>query len=194
MTDPKVIVVVKNGLLKAALRQLVNNYVVDDSILFTDNITDCIHGTIMPQALIIESGLLPYPVSYNLEKLKSKNPDIRILLIESGSIDETVKVFAHSILLKKDDEPVVLSKLKTFFDIGDNKPESAKDEDVLSEREREIVQLVAQGKTNNEISDILFISPHTVITHRKNIASKLGIKTIAGLTVYAMLNGLIDIN
>ena len=62
----------------------------------------------------------------------------------------------------------------------------------LSEREREILISVARGKTNKEIADLHNISIHTVISHRKNISRKTGIKTIAGLTVYALLNNMID--
>ena len=61
----------------------------------------------------------------------------------------------------------------------------------LSNREKEILRQVALGKTNKEIADTLFISIHTVITHRKKITARLGIKSIAGLTVYAILNGLV---
>ncbi len=61
----------------------------------------------------------------------------------------------------------------------------------LSERENSILKLVALGFTNNEIGEKLFISAQTVMTHRKNITRKLGIKTVSGLTVYAILNNLI---
>ena len=71
------------------------------------------------------------------------------------------------------------------------KEEEDKDENVLSEREKEIVKEIARGLTNKEIADKLFISVFTVTTHRKNITQKLGIKTIAGLTVYALMNGLL---
>lgn len=64
----------------------------------------------------------------------------------------------------------------------------------LSEREQEVLLNVAQGLLNKEIADKLNISIHTVISHRKNITRKTGIKTVAGLTVYAILNGLIDVN
>ena len=69
-----------------------------------------------------------------------------------------------------------------------------KDDNTLSSREKEILVCVAKGMINKEIADALNISIHTVITHRKNIAHKTGIKTVAGLTVYALLNNLIDIH
>ena len=62
----------------------------------------------------------------------------------------------------------------------------------LTKRETAVLVQLAQGKTNKEIADALNVSVHTVISHRKNITHKTGIKSVAGLTVYAMLNNLID--
>ena len=62
----------------------------------------------------------------------------------------------------------------------------------LTRREIAVLVLVAQGLRNKEIADRLNVSEHTVMTHRKNIMQKTGIKSVAGLTVYAMLNNLID--
>lgn len=64
----------------------------------------------------------------------------------------------------------------------------------LSAREKEILVAVARGMLNKEIADLYNISIYTVISHRKNITRKTGIKTVAGLTVYALLNNLIDMN
>lgn len=64
----------------------------------------------------------------------------------------------------------------------------------LSGREKEIVVAVAKGMTNKEVADMLSISTHTVISHRRNIAAKLEIHNPAGLTIYAIVNGLIDIS
>ena len=72
--------------------------------------------------------------------------------------------------------------------------EEAQNDSTLSPREKEILVCVAKGMLNKEIADKMNISIHTVITHRKNITRKTGIKTVAGLTVYSLLNGLIDIN
>ena len=64
----------------------------------------------------------------------------------------------------------------------------------LSPREIDVISLIAVGKTNKEIADKLNISQTTVITHRKNITEKLGIKSVSGLTIYAIINGYIDTN
>lgn len=72
--------------------------------------------------------------------------------------------------------------------------ESSSEGGELSAREKEILVCVAKGMLNKEIADKLCLSIYTVITHRKNITRKIGIKTVAGLTVYALLNGLIDMS
>jgi len=69
-----------------------------------------------------------------------------------------------------------------------------RDENEISDREKVILALVAKGKTNKEIAEELNLSIHTVVTHRKNITHKLGIKSISGLTVYAIFNGLISMD
>ena len=66
--------------------------------------------------------------------------------------------------------------------------------EVLSDRERDIIIGVVQGMQNKEIADSLNISVNTVITHRRNIARKLQIHSAAGLTIYAIVNGLVDIS
>lgn len=66
--------------------------------------------------------------------------------------------------------------------------------EVLSDREKDVVVCVVQGMQNKEIADHLFISINTVITHRRNIARKLQIHSPAGLTIYAIVNGLVDIS
>lgn len=66
--------------------------------------------------------------------------------------------------------------------------------DALSDRERDVIIGVVQGMQNKEIADHLCISTNTVITHRRNIARKLQIHSPAGLTIYAIVNGLVDIS
>ena len=64
----------------------------------------------------------------------------------------------------------------------------------LSEREQEIITLIAEGLTNTVIADQLFLSPHTVNTHRKNIMQKLGVKNTASIVMYAVKANLVNVN
>ena len=70
----------------------------------------------------------------------------------------------------------------------------AQSADALSDRERDVIVALVQGMSNKEIADHLCISINTVITHRRNIAKKLQIHSPAGLTIYAIVNGLVDIS
>ena len=65
---------------------------------------------------------------------------------------------------------------------------------ILSNREIEVMSLIVQGLINKEIAEKLNISLTTVITHRKNIMDKLGMKSVSALTIYAVMHGYIDIN
>ncbi len=69
----------------------------------------------------------------------------------------------------------------------------ANKEELLSDREREIVACIVRGMTNKEVAEHLFISLNTVLTHRKNIARKLSIHSVSGLTIYAIVNGIVKI-
>ena len=66
-------------------------------------------------------------------------------------------------------------------------------EDVLSDREKEIIGCIVRGMTNKEVAAHLFISINTVLTHRKNISRKLDIHSVSGLTIYAIAGGLVDV-
>lgn len=68
------------------------------------------------------------------------------------------------------------------------------DREQLSTREKEIIVCVVKGMSNKQIAEKLFISTHTVITHRRNIAAKLQIHSPAGLTIYAIVNRLVELN
>lgn len=65
---------------------------------------------------------------------------------------------------------------------------------VLSDREVEVLSLIVRGLINKEIAELLHISLTTVISHRKNIMEKLGIHSVSGLTIYAVMHGYVDIN
>ena len=74
------------------------------------------------------------------------------------------------------------------------KNNTQEEKETLSAREKEIVSLVVKGFTNQEIADKLYLSIHTVITHRRNIAKKLEIHSATGLTIYAIVNKIVDLS
>ena len=75
----------------------------------------------------------------------------------------------------------------------DNQQEGKTAQDGLSEREKEVITQVVRGLSNKEIADEMFISVNTVMTHRRNISRKLNIRSAAGLTIYAIVNGLVKL-
>ena len=85
-----------------------------------------------------------------------------------------------------------MQKLKNALEQNAQNPKNELNE--LSARERDILAAVAKGKTNKEIADEFNISIYTVISHRRNISQKLGINSIPGLTVYAIMNKLVDMS
>lgn len=76
---------------------------------------------------------------------------------------------------------------------GGNEVETNSQLEALGEREKGIIRCVARGLANKEIADELCLSVHTVATHRRNISAKLGIHSSAGLTIFAILNKLVDL-
>lgn len=86
-----------------------------------------------------------------------------------------------------EDEEALLERIEHFVEQLDRQAEHLPHD--LSPRETEVLKLVAQGFMNKEIADRLNISINTVLSHRKNLTAKLGIKTVSGLSFYAMMNG-----
>ena len=140
--------------------------------------------------------------------------DIDFLIISQSVFDQSDAVFIshpglleRTILLKSD--PSILSEVQNSIHISEDKERittqikglmdqhasslSRSGSTELSQREKTIVKQVSLGLTNKQIAEELFLSTHTVTTHRKNISSKLGIKSVSGLTVYAIVNNIITI-
>lgn len=127
-----------------------------------------------------------------------KNPGLleKTILLQEGypgkeATDASDSQVHASIHLKEDKEEII-AKIQDLLEQSgqENRDPHAVE---LSPRETTIVRLVSLGMTNRQIADKLFLSTHTVMTHRKNISSKLGIKSVSGLTVYAIVNNIITI-
>lgn len=121
---------------------------------------------------------------------KEVGEEIIIVGIEVGPIPPDTRNLFDATVSVIDDSGTLSSKI---INLISNPEESQKPKDQLSQREKEIVTLVVKGLTNKEIAERLFLSVHTVITHRRNIARKLEIHSATGLTIYAIVNHLVDI-
>lgn len=153
-----------------------------------------------------------------IRKVVSKHPKVKILAItpvnSKSLIQGALKNGVTSYLLKSCDKNEIYDALKAtqkgekFFcskvlDALMNEPDLATHDKQLnlnceglsiSEREIEIIILIAEGNSNKEIADKLFLSPHTVNTHRKNIMSKLGVSNATGIVLFAVKEQLISPN
>ena len=119
-------------------------------------------------------------------QLKSFLPRLaRTIVITQEQVenDNSITIISY----KTHDELIV--KLDNLF--NRNRSESTATGSMLSQREIDVLKLVVSGCINKEIADKLGISINTVLTHRKNITAKLGIKSVSGLSFYAMMNGIV---
>ncbi len=105
----------------------------------------------------------------------------------------------HSILVSVPEKELVRSLImleQYAHKEGRNMPPRVRNQKAheLSDREKEVMVLIVKGYINKEIADMLHIALSTVITHRKNIMEKLGLKSVSALTIYAVTNGYVDIH
>ena len=129
---------------------------------------------------------LTQPLRVAVEELQG----VTVVLLSTTVCDEEVLRWVDGVVNIYDDGQALARKLRAALDKDATNQYS--DSHDLSERERDVLILVAKGMANKEIADRLNISSHTVMSHRKNITHKTGIKSVAGLTVYALLNNLLD--
>lgn len=124
-------------------------------------------------------------------KAEAKQDDIRYIALSNTMLDQNVLAGYDEHFLLYDSPDDIYEKIKHVLE--SEKTEEASTTESLSNREREIVVCVVKGMTNKEIAEQLCLSIHTVITHRRNISNKLQIRSAAGLTIYAIVNKLVDI-
>lgn len=122
---------------------------------------------------------------------RSLNPALRIIAIVIGKLTKPARSLYDDYIHVADDITEIRTKIMSA--INPDQEESEEKEN-LSSREKEIISHVVRGFTNQEIADKLFISVHTVMTHRKNIARKLQIHSATGLTIYAIVNKIVDLS
>jgi DNA-binding NarL/FixJ family response regulator len=139
--------------------------------------------------LLIASPMFSLPAI----KKEMSNPDVKCLVLLNNLLDSTtLKTYDEAIPIY-DSAEQIQEKLTKLLSTPLEDELDKKRHESLSQREKEIIVCVIKGMTNKQIADSLNLSSHTVISHRKNIASKLQIHSTAGLTIYAIVNKLVDL-
>lgn len=143
-----------------------------------------------PDILIVNPAL-PGPFSLQRIRHESGCETMKCVALQCALADAlSLRIYDETISLYDTAEQIRL-KLSRLAN-RDEKPESRRD--LLSPREKDVVVCVVKGMTNKQIAERLCLSAHTVITHRRNIAGKLQIHSPAGLTIYAIVNKLVELD
>jgi DNA-binding NarL/FixJ family response regulator len=142
-----------------------------------------------PDILIINpSSLSLYP----LQQIKKDvaNPKMKCIALQNSLSDNALLKVCDEVISIYDSAETIRDKLTRLLSDEDTENRS----ELLTNREKEIIVCVIKGLTNNQIATTLHLSAHTVVSHRRNIAAKLQIHSAAGLTIYAIVNKLVELN
>ncbi|MDL2319858.1 response regulator transcription factor [Alistipes sp. OttesenSCG-928-B03] len=141
-----------------------------------------------PDMLMINPSLVGL---YSLQQIRKDAdlPEMKCVALQFSLADGTALRAYDEIISLYDTAEQIRDKMTRLI----TQPGQDRRHQSLSQREKEVIVCVIQGLTNKQIADKLCLSTHTVITHRRNISSKLQIHSTAGLTIYAIVNKLVDL-
>lgn len=143
-----------------------------------------------PDIVLIDPALFPLLRRQPIRATWPVLQEVVLVAVARGGADEELLAEFDGVIDLYDSPARIHHKLKHALETASTTPPVEGYE--LSEREREVLVAVARGSTNKQIAEQYCLSVHTVISHRKNITRKTGIKTIAGLTAYALLNKMVS--
>ena len=189
----KIAIAEPSQMLRLGLGNMLRELPEVEIVFSTDNLNslNARISALHPDILILNPQLYEYARRATIRAEFDQLPNLRFVgLISSYCDSQHLKQFSGLIELNDDLQRVKSTINQVIGAIQNDSDEP--DTDPLSDREKEVLICLSKGLKNNEIADSLNISVHTVITHRKNIVRKTGIKSVAALTVYAILNNLIE--
>ena len=182
-------VIIRSG-LTLALKRLPNLKIQPVELLSVEALNDCLR-TQFPDILVVNPTFgACFDVARFREETAGKG--IRVVALVSSFIDASLLSKYDASFSIFDDLEALANKINLLQNIEPEEEEDSQEN--LSQREKEIVICVVKGMTNKEIAEKLFLSIHTVITHRRNISKKLQIHSAAGLTIYAIVNKLVELS
>lgn len=194
MSKTKKVIVVSNAFLLSAG---IENLALELSSMLVDHVYNGSEKNLYeklighkPEYIIIDPESVSELLIPLLRKLNEEK-DIKVIgLVSSKTNNNIISRFKFTLNIQNNKYKLVEALQKI---VGKEEYNKSDNEQILSKRETEILRHLTLGLTNQDIADKLFLSVHTVMTHRKKITRKLGIKSLSGLTVYALMNNLVDI-
>lgn len=193
MKNNKIIIAEPSPIVAAGLSSFFDNMNQISVVSIVDNIDNLQNKMIVhnPELLIINPILFGYSIDKLFKQISQNFPDTISIALVSSYFDKSLLKNFDDIIELNDNKQKIINKIVNILNKNDES--SAQNDSVdLSNREIDVLVCISKGMTNKDISDLLNISVHTVITHRKNIVKKTGIKSVAGLTVYALINNLVE--
>ena len=189
----KIAIAEPSSMLRIGLEQLLRELPDAEVVFSTDNLNALYAriNALHPDILIVNPLLFDYAKRATIRAEFDQLPNLRIIGLITAYIEsQHQRQFAGIIELNDDFQRIksTLNQVSNTLQTDNEDPDTAP----LSDREKDVLICFSKGLKNNEIADQLNISVYTVITHRKNIVRKTGIKSVAALTVYAILNNLIE--
>ncbi|NLC50208.1 MAG: helix-turn-helix transcriptional regulator, partial [Bacteroidales bacterium] len=142
--------------------------------------------------VLLINPILTFSNGKGIKNLKKNYPFLLIGCINMNMLDNNTVLLYDFILNVYDSSTQMLSVIKKQLDLKQVNNADDDEDEALSERETEVLLQIIKGHTNKQIADILYISVHTVISHRRNIMIKTGIRSQAGLALYAVSKSLIS--
>lgn len=141
--------------------------------------------------LVLMNPCFVQNVEKQFSQIKNEASEVKWIALVYGWYDDALMSNFDAKILLTDQPNTILNTLQSCLD--EDRSEASSNRQPLSDREVEVLHLLVLGLSNKEIADKLFISTYTVISHRKNISQKTGIKSVSGLTIYAVVKGIISL-
>ena len=189
----KVFLIEKSPIVTAGFCQMLQEnaqFDVDATADTMDRIAERL-VVVKPDIVVLNPQLIDNSKLFTFRALFQDLPNVPIIALVYNYFDSQVLKHFDGVIEIDDNLSKITGKLSEALESASGHSESPDIYD-LSDRERAVLIKLAKGMTNKAIATDMHLSVHTIITHRKNIVRKTGIKSIAGLTVYAMLNNLIE--
>ncbi len=190
----QIVIIEKSKIIREGLAGILHAHEISKKVISIEDFSEwgMTVKNLTPNIIILS----PEKAQEGADKIRSKyqlpgNTLLVGIVYQYYNIREITEIF-DEILFITDPEDLIINKLKNLSKQAENNNTASNEK--LTDREKDVLKLLLRGLSNKEVAEQLSISPHTVVTHRKNIIEKTGIRSLSGLAVYAILNNITDMD